>query len=283
MDDRSHCVPARVMSQNQERLLQLASMYKGLSRRKLAQELGRDASNLLPANGNPKLDYLVKLARVLDWPIGEVADAILGAGDDGKHPSPDGGPRTDDAFDELNAQAQCAHREGRYGDMIEVAGRLLAVAKTADQRALASLREAGGWDGLGRYMLAHEAVRRGIAEPIESADLRRLLQSNLANGHYTLWNLFEARGMACKLLDDLERESSGTRVARAARAFAHYVVGHASRRLMGQQPAAAKEFAEAARRALEESLNRYETLAAEFDHEPWRGIANTCRGGLLEV
>src|SRR5688500_15016854 len=66
--------------ENQKRLLDLAGIYKRFNRRELAAALGRDASNLLPANGNPKLDYVVRLAQVLDWPVGDVAEAIWGGG-----------------------------------------------------------------------------------------------------------------------------------------------------------------------------------------------------------
>ena len=57
----------------QERLLELAGVYRDFNRKELAHALRRDGSKLVPSTGNPKLDYLVSLAEVLDWPVGEVA------------------------------------------------------------------------------------------------------------------------------------------------------------------------------------------------------------------
>ena len=56
-----------------EQLLELAQAYKGWSRRELARALGRDPTKLVPGTGIPKLDFVVELAGVLDWPVGEVA------------------------------------------------------------------------------------------------------------------------------------------------------------------------------------------------------------------
>ena len=56
-----------------ERLLELAQAYKGWSRKELARTLGRDPTKLVPGTGIPKLDLVVELAGVLDWPVGDVA------------------------------------------------------------------------------------------------------------------------------------------------------------------------------------------------------------------
>ena len=49
--------------QRLEELLDLAQAYRGWNRKKLALALSRDASNLSPASGLPKLDFLVELVR----------------------------------------------------------------------------------------------------------------------------------------------------------------------------------------------------------------------------
>ncbi|MCP3902368.1 MAG: hypothetical protein GY715_01935 [Planctomycetes bacterium] len=260
----------------QERLLQLAGMYRGLSRRELAQALGRDPSNLFPPNGNPKLDYLARLAGVLDWPLGDVAEAILVAPEDGS-------PEADDeTFADIDTKAKAAHMAGDYAAMRTLAERMERVATMPDQRALAALREGGAWDGMGRYTAQLEAIRRGLQEDVTRPDLRLLLRSNLANAHYTLWYLFEARSMARELIDGFDREAPSARPARAARAFSHYVLGNTDRRLLGQQPENRVRFARTAFASLREAKARYDALAAEFDHDGWRGVANTCRGAIIE-
>ena len=267
----------RVRIENQKRLLELAGIYKKLSRRDLAEALGRDGSKLVRANGNPKLDYVVRLAEVLDWPVGDVAEAIWGGG-----AAPPAGDGQQD-FEALDEAAMAAHRCGDYARLCELAHRMTAVAAAPDQVALAALREAGGWDGLGRYARLLEAVRRGLQEGPTCPELRLLLQVNFANAHYTLWYLFEARAMARDLIDGFRQIPARTRGARAAEAFAHYILGHTWRRLIAKQPEHAEASARAALDALRESHRLYTELAAEFDHAPWRGIAHTCLGGMLEV
>ncbi len=268
-----------VRVENQKRLLDLAGIYKHLNRRELARALGRDASNLLPANGNPKLDYVVRLAQVLDWPVGDVAEAIWGGGETA--PGPDEGEP--EAFDSLDRAATEAHRRGDYARMCEMGRRMAAAAATPDQRALAALREAGGWDGLGRYTRQLETIRRGLHDGPISSDLRSLLEVNFANAHYTLWYLFEARAMSRDLIARFHDNHPTGRRERAAEAFAWYILGHTWRRLMARQPENCTQCADAAREALQQSVLLYTKLADEFNHDPWRGIAHTCRGGILEA
>lgn len=261
---------------NQEHLLYLASLYKGLNRKELGAALGRDPTKLFPPTGNPKLDYLVRLAELLDWPIGDVAQAIWIA----ERPQPEPGEET---FDDLNAAAREAHKNGEFARMVGFAERMYAIAKTSEQRALASHRESGGWDGLGRYTNQLDTVRRGLRENPISTDLRLLLQVNLANCYYTLWHLLEARAMARDLIEALAVSPPITRSARAAQAFAYYVLGNACLRLGTDEADPLTTSAQAAREALGTSLRLYTSLAEEFNHNPWRGIANTCVGGIIEA
>jgi hypothetical protein len=90
--------------------------------------------------------------------------------------------------------------------------------------------------------------------------------------------------MARELIDSFASSLPESRSARASEAFAYYVLGHACRRLMGAMGAGDRErHGRAAREALGRSVELYQRLADEFDHDPWRGIAETCRGGLFEV
>ena len=56
-----------------EQLLELAQAYQGCSRKELARILGRDRTKLVPTSGGPKLDMVIDLCRVLEWPVGDVA------------------------------------------------------------------------------------------------------------------------------------------------------------------------------------------------------------------
>jgi hypothetical protein len=186
-------------------------------------------------------------------------------------------------FEELDTAAKRAHSDGDYARMHEIAERMRVVAGTADQRGLAALRLAGAWDGLGRYPRQLEAIQEGLADEISNDDLRALLQANLANSYYTLWRLYEACGMAREIQSEFETCDEPSRNVRAAHAFSWYVLGHAHRRMIAQQPKRAAHFAQRAHDALGRAIELYTALADEFDHNPWRGIANTCTGGQIEV
>jgi hypothetical protein len=272
-----------VRKANQQQLLGLASVYKGLTRKQLADALGRDQTRLYPPSGNPKLDYLMRLAEVLDWPVGDVAEAIWDRRAGRPHcddPIPEGD------FDTLNAAAREAHKAGKFALMVAIAQKMANHAVTPEQRALAAHREAGGWDGLGRYTRQLDAVRRGLQEAPINPDLRLILRVNLANSYYTLWHLLEARAMARDIIDELAAEPPATTNARAADAFAHYVLGNACRRLIALEPERADRHAASARDALQAAARLYTALADEAgpgEGAAWRGIANTCRGGIIET
>ena len=59
-----------------EQLLELAIAYRGWTRKELAKALGRDPTKLVPGSGVPKLDLVTELARVLDWPVGDVVSYL---------------------------------------------------------------------------------------------------------------------------------------------------------------------------------------------------------------
>lgn len=259
-----------------EHLIELARAYKGVSRRKLAEALGRDPTKIFPETGNPKLDYVVRLSEVLDWPVGDVAEAIW------QDQSTDAIEGITGTFEELNAAARESHRNGDFARMLRLSRAMAAAATSVEERAMAAHRESGAWDGLGRYTKQLEAIRRGLAEGPITSDLRALLQVNLANTYYTLGYLIEARSMARDLIEDLAATPPTTRAARAAEAFAHYVLGHSCRCLMSQEAGRGPRFASQARSALSRSESLYTSLSAEFGHAPWLGIANTCRGGIIE-
>lgn len=171
-----------------EQLLSLAQTYRGWTRKLLAKSLGRDTTKLVPESGLPKLDLLIDLARVLDWTVDEVANHVWGGGAD-KTSRVD----SDQDFASLAAASQQAHREGDYMLAVEEARLAASVATPGAERALACVREASGWDGLGRYTRALEATKRGLAEPGVPTDKRLMLQANLAIEYYTLWHLLDAQ------------------------------------------------------------------------------------------
>lgn len=255
----------------------LAQTYRGWSRNQLAEALGRDPTKIIPESGNPKLDLIVALADALDWSVGDVAETVW------IDPTSDEPPEIAGGFDAIDAAAKEAHRAGLYNKMIGLARRMQSMAATPQQHAVACNREAGGWDGLGRYAKSLEAVQRGLCEPGVSKPTRLMLQANLANAHYTLWHLAEARGVARDLIDRFVSQPPATRLEKVVHAFAHYVHGSCERRLVEIDPESLAPHADAALAALATARSLYQGLAAEFGDESYDGVANTCLGGIMEM
>jgi hypothetical protein len=259
------------------RFIDLARVYRGWSKTQLAEALGRDPSKLIPDSGNPKLDLVVALANVLDWPVGDVAEAVWIDEDDPGLAAPGEG------FDALDRTARDAHRAGDYQHLVQIARQMHERAQTPNERAVACNREAGGWDGLGRYTRVLDVLQRGLQESPIKTDLRLMLSANVANAHYTLWHLLEARATARDLVEQFACAPPANRLQQVTQAFAHYVRGNASRRLIAFEPPRAREHAEAADADLRRAGELYESLCSEYEDDSYGGVASTCRGGLIEV
>ncbi len=270
-----------------EQLLELAQAYQGYSRKELARILGRDRTKLVPASGVPKLDMVIDLCRVLDWPVGDVAGFLWPGSALGQHPDLGEPAATDavqeeDEFERRQIESRDAQRRGEYSLAVNLAQKAATVAGTSEQRALACSREAVAWDGLGHYAVALEAEQRGLQEPSISPELRRILESNLANAYYTLWSLTEARSLSRDLIDWYSEEPPATYRDRCTQAFSYYVRGNTLRRLIASDSELARRHAERAFSDLEISQDLYRSLAKDFD-ESFAGIANTCHGAIIET
>jgi len=110
-----------------------------------------------------------------------------------------------------------------------------------------------------------------------------MLQANLANAHYALWHLVEARAVAADLIVGFAERPPRSRLERVGEAFACYVRGHSFRRQMAQSVASARrDLAIRARVDLERARERYLRLSDEYHDLSYEAVAATCRGGLLE-
>jgi hypothetical protein len=258
-----------------QQLLDLAMIYRGWTRKELAEALGRDPTKLVPSTGNPKLDFLVELADVLDWPVGDVTECLWGGLE-----VPDSQPAIA-PFDDLYDAGRKAHAEGRYRDLVRLGREALDAADSPTKRALAHNRICGGWEGMGRYVRSMESARTALREHGIEPDVRRMLQSNLANAAYALWNLTEARTGSSDLVDHFRMQPPTTDRDRRTAAYALYVLGSTHRRLIDLEPDRAQHHAAASRSLLLEAAQSLDAAAGRDDRLP--GIARTCRGGVLEA
>lgn len=263
-------------------LLDLARVYRGWSRAQLARALDRDPTKIYSQSDDPKLSVMVALADVLEWSIDAVAEYIwAGIGGDRAEPLTNGHAAA--SFETLFAETTQAYALGEFARTVELARRMLATAQTPAQRAEALNKESLGWDGLGRHTKALNAIRQALHESPLPQDQRLVLQSNLANAHYTLWELASARGIAESLTDWFKGHPPVSRRQRATHAFALYVRGSSSRRLMAAEPEFERDHAERAKEDLTRTVSLYEELSREFGRPDYACIANTCRAGVLEA
>jgi hypothetical protein len=226
-----------------EQLLRLALAYKDCSRKELARVLGRDPTKLVPGTGIPKLDLVVELAGVLDWPVGDVVSFL---------------------WSNHATQAD-------------------ASADSPQARARACRREALRCRRVGCYLDVVGASTCGLQETGVAPALRRRLQAILAEAYYALWSLVEARCITRDLLDAYETQPPQSSEDRRTQAFVYFISGQTARRQVSVEPQRSKPLAAGARRDLERALELYRRLAVDDDDELLEGRANTCFGAMMEA
>jgi hypothetical protein len=176
-----------------------------------------------------------------------------------------------------------AHREARWNDMIDLAKAMLAKADTPKQRAIAFNRMAGGFNGLGRYANALRVIQAAITEPGIPESTRFMLHINLANAHYTLWHLVEAKSIASELISQIGTVDRAERNERTRFAFLRFVRGNAVRRMMSESDSRIKTLAGSCREDLSSAEKMYDGLIKDFDEPYYRGLRNVCRGAIIEA
>lgn len=266
-----------------ERLMQmvdLAQVYRDCNRAELAGMLHRDPAKIIPESGNPKLDLVFNLADILDWPVGDVAEALwfdLGADDASKLE-----PETL-SFVELNKLAVEAHRAGDHAKTRIVAQRMLRLAANSRERACAAIRMMNSLDQAGRYSQAIEWARSAASEADLPLPQRLVYLANLANSNYAAWNLHEAIGIAVLIERDCADADLGSESILLARAFAQYVHGSAIRRRLQESTLDRQRNCCDARRLFELAIDGFRELERRRGNDGDLGIAHTCEGAIIEV
>lgn len=226
--------------QRLEKLLDLAAMYRGWSKRRLGEELSRDESKLVPSSGNPKIDLLMGLSELLDWPVGDLVETLW----DGAAPKP-AEVYYRRSFDDLDQECVRLHDAGKYRERIAVAQYMHTIAATGRERAIAKFREYGGWEGLGRYSKCVDVLREALKERGLATTTRALLQSNLAWAMFAQCHVDDALSIARSVLIDAEELKAHTlsETALGAIALAHEVMGLCCRALVATDELAANKWA----------------------------------------
>lgn len=261
------------------RFVDLARVYRGWTKTELSAALHRDPTKLIPQSGNPKLDLIAGIADALDWTIGDVAESVCQELPEAK------GAYKGVGFEELDNLAFKAHRAARFDEMVSIGEAMIRIADEPEKKAVAFTRLAGGFNGLGRYANALRVIQASLTEPGIPESNRFMLHMNLANAHYTLWHLVEAKSIASELLEQISTGTSdlSEKHLRARTAFLHFVRGNALRRMIAESPDSIEINAKKAQRDIATSLEIYESLAEEHSDPYFGGLANMCAGGQIEL
>lgn len=258
------------------RFVDLARVYRGWSRTELSRVLGRDPSKLVPESGNPKLDLIVGLADALDWNVGDVAECVW-------NPEDMRSTRAgDDDFERLSRRSIESRHAGRLDEALVLARRMHALAGNPREHAIACLREGSVWDRRGRYARALECAQEGLSMNCTDLDVRTTLQGRLANAHYALWHLVEAKSVARDLIDRLS-DAEEDPILRENLAIGHYAFGHASRRLLDACAEETERHGEDAILHLRRAVSIYLDLHRKGGRPNHLAFSRICSGGLIEV
>jgi hypothetical protein len=259
-------------------LVELACIARGWSRQALAAHLGRDVSRLVPEGGNPKLDYVMKLADALEWPVGDVAQAIW---------------ERRDGFAQFasrscmvgNATFKAAKAAFDSADYIRARSLFTEMAETAqnpDESAASFGNAAAATCGSGHYTACIELATRGLQQKDLSLYRRIHLQVNIAHALLHLWQLPMALAMS-EIVVQRATPERGDALMRRQLAFAHYVRGFAHLRLVTFEPDLATLHVNSGIEDLTKAIELNTELAITLSDAALFGLVNTCRSGLLEL
>jgi tetratricopeptide (TPR) repeat protein len=260
-------------------LIAMAMAYRNWTQREVASFVGRDAHNLIPPSGIPKVDLVVRLAQALDWPASAVLEDICGPRSAGK-PPPDEQEVGED-FRSLNRASYGACASGEFVKALELALRAAAVASTPDERAEADRRESVAWDYLGRFQSSIEAAQRGLRRPGVSAPLRADLRANLASCYFALGQVHEGEALAVALLHELGLLEVGSDTREAIEAHLLYVRAQCRLHRVDGEPDLMECLAKSARADFLSSSERWARVADRSGVSSFVGRCHICQGGVL--
>ncbi|HMN95072.1 MAG TPA: hypothetical protein PKC43_13985 [Phycisphaerales bacterium] len=262
-------------------LVELATVYRGLSIRQTAAKLNRDVHNVVPGSGIPKLDLVQRLAELLEWSVQEVSDDLLGGPERELSDGPP--PPAGASWAQLDRAAFDAQNAGRWSDLVRLGKQAMRAATSGEERVRSQMRVAAGWEAQGRYTRALSTVKGALAEPDRSKTVSLVLRLNLAHFHLLLGNVEESIGVARTVIDTIRSGRAGGPPPPGALGFALSVRANALRVRAGGSTESREEDASEAIELFDEAIP---LLAAASDDArlPALEVARVvAEGGRLEM
>lgn len=264
-----------------EELVALAQSYRDLTRREVAERLGRDPHNLIPDTGNPKLDFVVKLGQLLDWSVEMVVQELYAGGPTGAIDD-----LTASEARERNRQAWELVRAERWEEAIAVLRMVIDGPAPREAKAYAYQLLVTACESQGRYLEALDAARCGLTQSSPGSPEALRLRGLLAFSHYITGAPYEAEGIAGALLADLEAmpgELERGDPLRQTQGFAHFVRGQARRCIAIAEDQVDLRLAAKAVADLERAIALCEDFAVRGTVAWDAGLADIARAGIFEI
>lgn len=270
-----------------EELLDLACIARGWTRARLAKALGRDASNIANDTGNPKLDYLVRLAAVLEWPLGEVGAAIWGPDatplTPAALPASPKQPAPSESYEAARAAAYESMKRGDYNTAIEHTRVMYRTARTEDERAKALANESSCWYMLGRHQMSIEVAQQGLAMESLTVARRLQFQTSLVLSLFKLRNLTLALSLAESVAKQASAHLGVDPSVRRWLALCLCTEGFCHLYLMLTEPDRVQEHTRESARAFAAAKDEFRAAAEILNEPELLGVAHSCDAGLIEL
>ena len=258
------------------RLVDMARVYRRWSRQQVAEALGREASKVVPDSGNPKLDLVMALSEAMEWDPGHVAQCVwLGYG-----PTEDSAS-SGRSFEDLEVEAVMAERAGQWLRLGRLARAMHARARDGASRAAASHLRAVACAGEGRFTQTLRHAQSGLLECDVPPRTQLLLMRDLATAHDALGHLVESGAVATQIIARLA-SLPHDHEARECQAYAFWIRGNSSRRLIDTDAALAQRHAADAGADLHASMSAYEAIVREVSSGSASAMACRCAGAIVE-
>lgn len=271
-----------------EEMVTLVQSYRGWSQRRVARALNRNPHAMVPDSGNPKLDLVVTLSKILDWPLEMVVSDLRDAERDaaGERPKPRRSVQDPNAF----ARKVWALLDAeQWDDVLEITEPEALDEVEFSHRGLLLAYRFQALESTGRYLDAIECCREGL-ELVARGSLESLrLRGPLAYLLYLVGNFYEAEAMATSLIAELSRELDPLRSdAPNPNVLPHLAMAYFIRgcvlRVHGDHPQGLSEpLLRDAHRSLRTAESLLGSLAIESGPLRNRSIAQTARAAAREV
>ncbi|HMN97618.1 MAG TPA: hypothetical protein PKC43_07305 [Phycisphaerales bacterium] len=263
-----------------EALLRLARFYRGWPQKEIAAHLDRHVHNLVPDSGVPKVDLVVGIADLLDWPVEVVIDALHARPERGDSRPSQTAPSATDTGHRL-AAAWALLKGYQHAELVETCRTLLAEPMADDDFAYTSLLLAYGYEGMGRYQQAMDAARRGLDRCQPTCVHRAWLELQLAYDHYILGNLCEGEGVSTAII--LGWPETGESADQLLLANALYVRGSCQRLRAARSIPPSVDLTSKARADLAAGAAIFREVAQKTGSRRELAMADRCETAALEL